>query len=223
MQSHIVVGEHRSRGDLPIAFRGTVIFSATFPSLTASPLSFVAVLTRSSCPIMPMMQSTLPNNSAQVSLTAATSPKCRTIGNCLSVLQAVSTSALRCSEVGVFVCECGKVTALKASADHRFASCAAMQGFQPLCFAPMVFRTAPSGTCTTLCLCRHHLLLLFRSRFDPAGFHSLNFILRRKVMAYRGTARASLHSVFLAVSVPCNDAITLAFAAIRSQCHFVAV
>lgn len=42
-------------------------------------------------------------------------------------------------------------------------------------------------------------------------------------MAYRGTARAGLHSVFLAVSVPCNDAITLAFAAIRSQCHFVAV
>ena len=60
-----------SRGDLPIAFRGTVIFSATFPSLTASPLSFVAVLTRSSCPIVPMMQSTLPNNSAQVSLSAS--------------------------------------------------------------------------------------------------------------------------------------------------------
>lgn len=54
-----------SRGDLPIAFRGTVIFSATFPLLTASPLSFVAVLTRSSCPFVPMMQSTLPNNSAQ--------------------------------------------------------------------------------------------------------------------------------------------------------------
>lgn len=50
-----------SRGDLPIAFRGKVIFSATFPSLTTSPLSFVAVLSRSSCPIVPMMQSTLPN------------------------------------------------------------------------------------------------------------------------------------------------------------------
>lgn len=60
-----------SRGDLPIAFRGTVIFSATFPSLTASPLSFVAVLTRSSCQFVPMMQSTLPNNSAQVSLSAS--------------------------------------------------------------------------------------------------------------------------------------------------------
>ena len=74
-----------------------------------------------------------------------------------------------------------------------------------------------------LVCCLHHLLSSFASRFDPAVFHSLNFILRRKVMAYRGTARASLHSVFLAVSLPCNDAITLAFAAIRSQCHFVAV
>ena len=37
-----------SRGELPIAFRETVIFSATFPSLTASPLSFVAVLSLSS-------------------------------------------------------------------------------------------------------------------------------------------------------------------------------
>ena len=170
-----------------------------------------------------MMQSTLSNNSAQVSLTAAprrsvaplgtSSPSCKRLPHRLCVAV----------KFGVCVCECGKVTALKASADHRFASCAAMQGFQPLCFAPMVFRTAPSCTCTTLCLCRHHLLLLFRSRFDPAGFHSLNFILRRKVMAYRGTARAGLHSVFLAVSLPCNDAITLAFAAIRSQCHFVAV
>lgn len=200
-----------------------VIFSATFPSLTASPLSFVAVLTRSSCPFVPMMQSTLPNNSAQVSLTAAprrsvaplgtTSPSCKRLPHRLCVAV----------KFGVCIYECGKVTVLKASAYHRFASCAEMQGFQPLCFAPMVFRTATSCTCTTLCLCRHHLLLLFRSRFNPAGFHSLNFILRRKVMAYRGTARAGLHSVFLAVSLPCNDAITLAFAAIRSQCHFVAV
>ena len=170
-----------------------------------------------------MMQSTLSNNSAQVSLTAAprrsvaplgtSSPSCKRLPHRLCVAV----------KFGVCVCECGKVTALKASAVHRFASCAAKQGFQPLCFATMVFRTAPSGTCTTLCLCRHHLLLLFRSRFDPAGFHMLNFILRRKVMAYRGTARAGVHSVFLAVSLPCNDAITLAFAAIRSQCHFVAV
>ena len=143
-----------------------------------------------------------------------TSPSCKRLQHRLCVAV----------KFGVCVCECGKVTALKASAVHRFEPpVPRCRDFNRFCFAPMVFRTAPSCTCISLCLCRHHLLLLFRSRFDPAGFHSLNFILRRKVMAYRGTARASLHSVFLAVSVPCNDAITLAFAAIRSQCHFVAV
>ena len=86
------------------------------------------------------------------------------------------------------------------------------------CFGRLQVERAPRSA-----YCLHHLLSSFASRFDPAGFHSLNFILRRKVMAYRGTARAGLHSVFLAVSLPCNDAITLAFAAIRSQCHFVAV
>ena len=153
VQSHIVVGEHRSRGDLPIAFRGTVIFSATFPSLTASPLSFVAVLTRSSCPIMPMMQSTLPNTPRtsilllplprrSVAPLGTTTPSCKQFPRRLCVAV----------KFGAYVCECGKVTAQKASAVHRFASCAAMQEFQPLCFAPMVFRTAPSCTCTTLCL-----------------------------------------------------------------------
>lgn len=171
-----------------------------------------------------MMQPTLSNNSAQVSLTAAprrsvaplgtSSPSCKRLPHRLCVAV----------KFGVCVCECGKVTALKASADHRFASCAAMQGFQPLFYCVNgvsdgskwnVHHALPI-VCITFCCS-------FASRFDPAGFHSLNFILRRKVMAYRGTARASLHSVFLAVSVPCNDAITLAFAAIRSQCHFVAV
>ena len=151
-----------SRGDLPIAFRETVIFPATFPSLTASPLSFVAVLTRSSCPIVPMMQSTLPNTPRtsilllpqprrSVAPLGTSSPSCKRLPHRLCVAV----------KFGVCVCECGKVTALKASADHRFASCAAMQGFQPLCFAPMMFRTAQSGTCTMLCLCRHHLLLHF--------------------------------------------------------------
>ena len=104
-----------SRGDLPIAFRGTVIFSATFPSLTASPLSFVAVLTRYSCPIVPMMQSTLPNNYAQASLSASlrylaevshhffilgtTSPSCKRFPHRLCVAV----------KFGVCVCECGKV------------------------------------------------------------------------------------------------------------------
>ena len=125
----------------------------------------------------------------------------------------------------VCVCKCGKVL------DHdsiclppKYCSCALMQGFQPLFYCVNdvsdgskwnVHHALPI-VCITFCCS-------FASRFDPAGFHSLNFILRRKVMAYRGTARASLHPVFLAVSVPCNDAITLAFAAIRSQCHFVAV
>ena len=74
-----------------------------------------------------------------------------------------------------------------------------------------------------LVCCLHHLLSSFASRFDPAGFHSLNFILRRKVMAYRGTSRAGLHFVFLAVSVPCNDAITLAFEKSAPNAIFVAV
>ena len=170
-----------------------------------------------------MMQSTLSNNSAQVSLTAAprrsvaplgtSSPSCKRLPHRLCVAV----------KFGVCVCECGKVTALKHLPFTALPPVPRCRDFNRFFIASMVFRTAPSGTCATLCLCRHHLLLLFRSRFDPAGFHSLNFILRRKVMAYRGTARASLHSVFLAVSVPCNDAITLAFAAIRSQCHFVAV
>ena len=124
-----------SRGDLPIAFRGTVIFSATFPSLTASPLSFVAVLTRSSCPIVPMMQSTLTNTPRtsilllpqprrSVAPLGTTSPSCKRLPRWLCVAV----------KFGVCVCECGKVTALKTDADHRFASCAAMQGFQPLLF-----------------------------------------------------------------------------------------
>lgn len=122
-----------SRGDLPIAFRGMVIFSATFPSLTASPLSGVAVLTRSSCPIVPMMQSTLPNTTRtsilllpqprrSVAPLGTTAPSCKRLPRWLCVAV----------KFGVCVCECGKVTALKTDDDHRFASCAAMQGFQPL-------------------------------------------------------------------------------------------
>ena len=142
-----------SRGDLPIAFRGTVIFSATFTSLTASrsPVwqSSLVLL----APIVPMMQSTLPNtprtsilllpqSRRSVAPLGMTSPSRKRLPRWLCVAV----------KFGVCVCECGKVTALKTDANHRFASCAAMQGFQPLCFAPMVFRTAPSCTCTTLCL-----------------------------------------------------------------------
>ena len=94
-----------SRVDLPIAFRGTVIFSATFPSLTASPLSFVAVLSRSSCPIVPMMQSTLPNTPRtsilllpqprrSVAPLGTTSPSCNRLPRWLCVaVKLVSASA----------------------------------------------------------------------------------------------------------------------------------
>lgn len=214
-----------SRGDLPIAFRGTVIFSATFPSLTASPLSFVAVLTRSSCPIVPMMQSTLPNT-PRTSILLLPQPR-----RSVAPLGTSSTSCKRlphrlCVAVkfGVCVCECGKVTALRhlpttaSSLLCRDAGISAAFVLRQWCFGRLQVARAPRSAyvCITYCCS-------FASRFDPAGFHSLKFILRRKVMAYRGTARAGVHSVFLAVSVPCNDAITLAFAAIRSQCHFVAV
>ena len=156
-----------SRGDLPIAFRGTVIFSATFPSLTASPLSFVAVLTRYSCPIVPMMQSTLPNNYAQASLSASlrylaevshhffilgtTSPSCKRLPRWLCVAV----------KFGVCVCECGKVTALKHLPFTDLPSVPRCRDFNRFFIASMVFRTAPSCTCTTLRLCLHHLLLHF--------------------------------------------------------------
>lgn len=170
-----------------------------------------------------MMQPTLSNNSAQVSLTAAprrsvaplgtTSPSCKRLPRWLCVAKSGERSA-----------ESGEVPQPKgiclpplcllcrdAGISTAFVLC-------QWCFGRLQVARAPRSAyvCITYCCS-------FASRFDPAGFHSLKFILRRKVMAYRGTARAGLHSVFLAVSLPCNDAITLAFAAIRSQCHFVAV
>ena len=156
-----------SQGDLPIAFRGTVIFSTTFPSLTASPLSFVAVLTRSSCPIVPMMQSTLPNTPRtsilvlpqprrSVAPLGTTSPSCKRLPRWLCVAV----------KFGVCVCECGKVTALKTDADHRSEPpVPRCRDFNRFFIASMVFRTAPSCTCSTLCLCLHHLLLHFRLSF----------------------------------------------------------
>ena len=172
---------------------------------------------------MPMMQSTLSNNSAQVSLTAAprrsvaplgtSSPSCKRLPHRLCVAV----------KFGVCVCECGKVTALRhlpTTALPPVPRCRDFNRFvlRQWCFGRLQVARAPHFAYVGITFC-----CSFASRFDPAGFHSLNFILRRKVMAYRGTARAGLHSVFLAVSLPCNDAITLAFAAIRSQCHFVAV
>ena len=113
-------------------------------------------------PFVSMMQSTLSNNSAQVSLTAAprrsvaplgtSSPSCKRLPHRLCVAV----------KFGVCVCECGKVTALKTDADHRSEPpVPRCRDFNRFCFASMVFRTAPSCTCSTLCLCLHHLLLLF--------------------------------------------------------------
>ena len=154
-----------SRGDLPIAFRGTVIFSATFSSLTASPLSVVAALTRSFCPFVPMMQSTLSNNSAQVSLTAAprrsvaplgtSSPSCKRLPHRLCVAV----------KFGVCVCECGKVTALKHLPTTALPPVPRCRDFNRFFIASMVFRTAPSGTCATLCLLSASSFVLFRLSF----------------------------------------------------------
>lgn len=155
-----------SRGDLPIAFRGTVIFSATFPSLTASPLSFVAVLTRSSCPIVPMMQSTLPNTPRtsilllpqprrSVAPLGTTSPSCKRLPRWLCVAV----------KFGVCVCECGKVTALKHLPFTDLPPVQRCRDFNRFFIASMVFRTAPSGTCATLCLLSASPFVLFRLSF----------------------------------------------------------
>ena len=155
-----------SRGDLPIAFRGTVIFSATFPSLTASPLSFVAVLSRSSCPIVPMMQSTLPNTPRtsilllpqprqSVAPLGTTSPSCKRFPHRLCVAV----------KFGVCVCECGKVTALKHLPFTALPPVPRCRDFNRFFIASMVFRTAPSGTCTTLCLLSASPFVLFRLSF----------------------------------------------------------
>lgn len=170
-----------------------------------------------------MMQPTLSNNSAQVSLTAAPRRSVAPLGTSSTSCKRLPHRLCVAVKFGVCVCECGKVTALKHlpfTALPPVPRCRDFNRFllRQWCFGRLQVERAPRSA-----YCLHHLLSSFASRFDPAGFHSLNFILRRKVMAYRGTARAGVHSVFLAVSLPCNDAITLAFAAIRSQCHFVAV
>ena len=156
-----------SRGDLPIAFRGTVIFSATFPSLTASPLSFVAVLTRSSCPIVPMMQSTLPNTPRtsilllpqprrSVAPLGTTSPSCKRLPRWLCVAV----------KFGVCVCECGKVTALKASAYHRLEPpvprCMDFNRFvlRQWCFGRLQVARAPRSAYVGITFCCSFALVL---------------------------------------------------------------
>ena len=150
---------------MPIAFRGTVIFSATFPSLTAmsspcgSPLSFFFR------PFMPMMQSTLPNNSAQVSLTAAPRRSVAPLGTSSTSCKRLPHRLCVAVKFGVCVCECGKVTALKHQPFTALPPVPRCRDFNRFFIASMVFRTAPSGTCTTLCLLSASPFVLFRLSF----------------------------------------------------------
>ena len=178
VQSHIVVGEHRSRGDLPVIFswNGHILGYVSLADRFA--LSGLAALARSSSfPFVPMTLSK-PANTPRTIISFCCSPHRYAAPRHLErPLRPASGFRIGFAllKVESVVRRVERYHNLKASADHRLASCAAMQGFQPLCFAPMVFRTAPSCTCTTLCLCRHQLLLLFRSRFDPAGFPFAKF------------------------------------------------
>ena len=146
---------------MPIAFRGTVIFSATFPSLTAmsspcgSPLSFFFR------PFMPMMQSTLPNNSAQVSLTAAPRRSVAPLGTSSTSCKRFPHRLCVAVKFGVCVCECGKVTALKHLPFTALPPVPRCRDFNRFFIASMVFRTAPSGTCATLCLLSASPFVLF--------------------------------------------------------------
>ena len=155
-----------SRGDLPIAFRGMVIFSATFPSLTASrsPLwqSSLVLL----APIVPMMQSTLPNTPRTIILLlpqprrsvaplGTSSPSCKRLPHRLCVAV----------KFGVCVCECGKVSALKHLPTTALPPVPRCRDFNRFFIASMVFRTAPSGTCATLCLLSASPFVLFRLSF----------------------------------------------------------
>ena len=116
-------------------------------------------------PIVPMMQSTLSNNSAQVSLTAAprrsvaplgtSSPSCKRLPHRLCVAV----------KFGVCVCECGKVTALKHLPFTDLPPVQRCRDFNRFFIASMVFRTAPSGTCATLCLLSASPFVLFRLSF----------------------------------------------------------
>ena len=152
-----------SRGDLPIAFRGMVIFSATFPSLTASPLSGVAVLTRSSCPIVPMMQSTLPNTPRtsilllpqprrSVAPLGTASPSCKRLPRRLCVAKSGERSA-----------ESGEV---KASADHRFEPpvprCMDFNRFvlRQWCFGRLQVARAPRSAYVGITFCCSFALVL---------------------------------------------------------------
>ena len=151
---------------MPIAFRGTVIFSATFPSLTASRSprwqSSLVLLS----PLYAVMQPTLPNNSAQVSLTAAPRRSVAPLGTSSTSCKRLPHRLCVAVKFGVCVCECGKVIQPKSiclfTASPPVPLC---RDFNRFFIASSVFRTAPSGTCSTLCLLSASPFALFRLSF----------------------------------------------------------
>lgn len=155
-----------SRGDLPYRLFVERSYSRLrFPRgpLRAlrggSPLSFFFR------PFVPMMQSTLSNNSAQVSLTAAPRRSVAPLGTSSTSCKRLPHRLCVAVKFGVCVCECGKVTALKHLPSTALPPVPRCRDFNRFFIASMVFRTAPSGTCTTLCLLSASPFVLFRLSF----------------------------------------------------------
>lgn len=99
-----------------------------------------------------MMQSTLSNNSAQVSLTAAPRRSVAPLGTSSTSCKRLPHRLCVAVKFGVCVCECGKVTALKHLPFTALPPVPRCRDFNRFFIASPVFQTAPSGTCTTLCL-----------------------------------------------------------------------
>lgn len=129
-------------------------------------LSGVAVLARSSCPnCADDAVNAAEHSSHKHSLTAAprrsvaplgtSSPSCKRLPHRLCVAV----------KFGVCVCECGKVTALKHLPTTALPPVPRCRDFNRFFIASMVFRTAPSGTCATLCLLSASPFVLFRLSF----------------------------------------------------------
>ena len=135
VQSHIVVGEHRSRGDLPVIFswNGHILGYVSLADRFA--LSGLAALARSSSfPFVPMTLSK-PANTPRTIISFCCSPHRYAAPRHLErPLRPASGFRIGFAllKVESVVRRVERYHNLKASADHRLASCAAMQGFQPL-------------------------------------------------------------------------------------------
>ena len=135
VQSHIVVGEHCSRGDLAIFFswNGHIIVCVFLADRFA--LSGLAVLARSSS--IPFVPTTLskPANTPRTIISFCCSPhRCAASHHWERPLRPASGFRIGFAllKVESVVRRVERYHNLKASADNRFSSCAAMQGFQPL-------------------------------------------------------------------------------------------